>query len=129
VRSEDVTDGTSQTLVVGEKLLDGPDLGWASGTRASLRNTGTGPAGMLPGGRGAGGKPTVLNSGGGTGKDTPEEQTDPKFVGDFSSRHPGGKNFLFGDGSVRFIKSSISISVYQHLANRSDGEVIDADQY
>ena len=40
VRYEDVTDGTSMTIFVGEKLNDGLDLGWASGTRASLRNTG-----------------------------------------------------------------------------------------
>ena len=42
VRYEDVTDGTSQTLFVGEKLDDGLDLGWASGTASSLRNTGSG---------------------------------------------------------------------------------------
>ena len=53
----------------------------------------------------------------------------PEFVGGFGSRHPGGSNFLFGDGSVRFIKSSVSAKVYQHLANRADGEVIDADQF
>ena len=40
VRYEDITDGSSNTLFVGEKLNDGLDLGWASGTRASLRNTG-----------------------------------------------------------------------------------------
>jgi prepilin-type N-terminal cleavage/methylation domain-containing protein/prepilin-type processing-associated H-X9-DG protein len=128
VRYEDVTDGTSQTLFVGEKQLDNTELGWASGTRASLRNTGTGPGGWL-GNRGAGGRPTVPGSAGGTGEDAKEEGPDPKFVGDFTSRHPGGKNFLFGDGSVRFIKSSIAIAVYQRLANRADGEVIDADQY
>jgi prepilin-type processing-associated H-X9-DG protein len=120
-----VTDGTSQTLFVGEKLLDGLDLGWASGTRASLRNTGTGPVAGLPGSRpAASSAPT-----GGTGADAQGGAADPRFVGDFSSRHPGGKNFLFGDGSVRFIKASVNISVYQHLANRADGEVIDSDQY
>ena len=29
----------------------------------------------------------------------------------------------------RFLKSSVSPSVYRHLANRADGEVIDSDQY
>ena len=43
VRYQDVLDGTSQTLFVGEKLTLSGDLGWLSGTRATLRNTGTPP--------------------------------------------------------------------------------------
>ena len=62
---EDVTDGTSQTLFVGEKLLIAPELGWASGSRASLRN------GSLPAVAGAAGLGTV----GGTG--SPEPAGDP----------------------------------------------------
>jgi len=38
---EDVSDGSSQTLYVGEKHVLLGDLGWMSGTRATLRNTGT----------------------------------------------------------------------------------------
>ena len=38
---DDVTDGSSQTLYIGEKLTVSGDLGWMSGTRATLRNTGT----------------------------------------------------------------------------------------
>ena len=41
VSAEDVRDGLSHTLFFGEKLADAKDLGWMSGTRATLRNTGT----------------------------------------------------------------------------------------
>src|SRR5262245_40764145 len=48
---------------------------------------------------------------------------------DAASRHAGGTNFLFGDGSVRFLKSSIDLRVYQSLSSRAGGEVISADGY
>ncbi len=41
VRFDDVVDGVSHTLFVGEKLIDASELGWASGTRSSLRNLGS----------------------------------------------------------------------------------------
>ena len=53
----------------------------------------------------------------------------PTFVGGYSSRHPGGANFAFGDGSVRFLKNSISPGVLKLLANRADGEIISADKF
>jgi hypothetical protein len=41
---DDITDGAAHTLFVGEKrFFDNIDLGWMSGTRATLRNTGTPP--------------------------------------------------------------------------------------
>jgi prepilin-type N-terminal cleavage/methylation domain-containing protein len=44
VSFDDVSDGPSHTLFVGEKrFYNEPDLGWMSGTRATLRNTGTLP--------------------------------------------------------------------------------------
>jgi prepilin-type N-terminal cleavage/methylation domain-containing protein/prepilin-type processing-associated H-X9-DG protein len=46
-----------------------------------------------------------------------------------NSRHPGGVNVMFCDGSVKFIKSSISISTWWALGSRAGGEVISADQY
>jgi prepilin-type N-terminal cleavage/methylation domain-containing protein/prepilin-type processing-associated H-X9-DG protein len=40
----DVTDGSAATLFLGEKLIEQGDLGWMSGTNATLRNTGVPPA-------------------------------------------------------------------------------------
>jgi prepilin-type N-terminal cleavage/methylation domain-containing protein len=41
VQYDDITDGSSHTIFIGEKLPDAWDLHWLSGTRATLRNTGT----------------------------------------------------------------------------------------
>ena len=40
-RYEDITDGTSSTIFVSEKAVSANELGWMSGTRSTLRNTGT----------------------------------------------------------------------------------------
>lgn len=47
----------------------------------------------------------------------------------FRSQHPGGANFAMGDGSVRFLKSTINQTVYWALGSRNGGEVISADAY
>ncbi|APW61706.1 DUF1559 domain-containing protein [Paludisphaera borealis] len=46
-----------------------------------------------------------------------------------NSNHPGGANFAFADGSVKFLKSSISMQTYWALGSRNGGEVISSDQY
>ena len=45
------------------------------------------------------------------------------------SNHPGGCNFLFADGSVKFLKSTINQLTYLQLGTRANGEVISADAY
>jgi prepilin-type N-terminal cleavage/methylation domain-containing protein/prepilin-type processing-associated H-X9-DG protein len=45
------------------------------------------------------------------------------------SKHPGGVNALFCDGSVRFLKNSINVPTFQALSTRGLGEVISADAY
>lgn len=40
----------------------------------------------------------------------------------FKSNHSGGANFLFGDGSVHFLKQSIDMRTYQLLGCRDDGQ-------
>ncbi len=48
---------------------------------------------------------------------------------DPNSRHPGGVNILFADGSVRFIKDSISPQTWWALGSRNGGETVSSDSY
>jgi prepilin-type processing-associated H-X9-DG protein len=42
----------------------------------------------------------------------------------FKSRHPGGANMMFSDGSSTFLREDIDYTTYQMLGARADGEVI-----
>ena len=41
-----------------------------------------------------------------------------------SSRHPGGVNVAFGDGSVRFLKQSVNLATWRAIGTRNTGEVV-----
>ena len=171
LRYEDIADGTSQTLFIGEKIIEAGDLGWMSGTRATLRNTGTpinqvftpGPGGrasyspgsgeVLPGmppesegDMGLGGNSLYEGgeavAGQGAQKaaesagESPQAAQGPApagaaalAVGGFSSHHPGGAQFAFGDGSVQFLNESIAPKVYSQLGHRADGQLLDGADY
>ncbi len=45
------------------------------------------------------------------------------------SFHPGGINCLFGDGSVHFVKNSISVVTLRGLVTAAGGEVLSSDSY
>jgi prepilin-type processing-associated H-X9-DG protein len=45
------------------------------------------------------------------------------------SNHPGGVNVGFLDGSVKFIKDSVSLTTWGALATKAGGEIISADQF
>ena len=48
---------------------------------------------------------------------------------DFWSLHPGGCEFLFCDGSVRFLKSSTAMPIVWSIGSRDQGEVVSSDAY
>jgi len=135
IRVVDVTDGLSQTLFVGEVPWRS-SVGWVSGTRATLRNTGhpingVTVAAVALAGAGSPRLPETLTSQELDQKiDSGELKMTPTFVGGFGSSHAGqGANFALGDGSVRFLKQSIDPTVYQRLGHRSDGELIDGESF
>jgi prepilin-type N-terminal cleavage/methylation domain-containing protein/prepilin-type processing-associated H-X9-DG protein len=47
----------------------------------------------------------------------------------FKSYHPGGVNFAMSDGSVRFLKQSINPRTFNALGTRAKGEIVSSDAY
>jgi prepilin-type N-terminal cleavage/methylation domain-containing protein/prepilin-type processing-associated H-X9-DG protein len=65
---------------------------------------------------------------------TPPTETSLYEVGPLSSapptsRHPGGVNEAFADGSVHFMKNTVNLQTWWALGTRNGGEVIDASSY
>jgi len=108
VRYSDIPDGSSNTILIGEKLAFSDDLGWMSGTRSTLRNTGDFAI------------PNPKRRGSATsGIEIPTDQN-----GGFGSHHYSGANFGFADGSIRFLSRSIDRNLFQNLGNRHDGAML-----
>lgn len=140
VTREDVPDGAGYTIFVGEKCtFPAIDLGWLSGTPATLRNAGS-PLNQdlydRPGGTGPAPWLTVAPAVEETAPADGEEDqlpnsrlggnpSQPLRVGGFGSYHLTGANFAYGDGSVQFISENVSEELLAQLANRHDGSMVD----
>lgn len=107
IRFADVSDGTSNTLMIGEcqAYIDRVSNTAFYGTWG----------GVLPEVPGAASR--VL----GHSEHAPNASI---HADDFSSKHEGGVQFILADGHARFISDSIDLSVYQGLSTRSSGESI-----
>jgi prepilin-type N-terminal cleavage/methylation domain-containing protein len=113
IRNRDIRDGVSNTFFVGEYIGSPDSLGWASGTRWSLRNGGGGITAPVGPGPRIGARVTL----------PPEDTAGILAVGGFSSTHLGLAHFAAGDGSVRSVSSSINPGVFKNAINRADGEL------
>jgi prepilin-type N-terminal cleavage/methylation domain-containing protein/prepilin-type processing-associated H-X9-DG protein len=124
VALRDVTDGTSQTLFLGERSHRLGEATWVgSVTGAIMYPTDNDNIGRYATETSSGMVLGHVGEGAGPG--------DPRSdVNQFYSLHAGrGVNFLFGDGHVTFLKATMNYGAYLSLATRAGGEVVSADAY
>jgi prepilin-type N-terminal cleavage/methylation domain-containing protein/prepilin-type processing-associated H-X9-DG protein len=125
-----ITDGTSQTIAIGERSHN---LSYVTWTARSI-NGWLGKTSFIEGGTdqfNASPEECWTQVLGPAGlEDGPRTPNDPQaHVEDYWSRHPGGVNFLFADGSVKSLNSGINPLVFRALATRASGAVISAASY
>jgi prepilin-type processing-associated H-X9-DG protein/prepilin-type N-terminal cleavage/methylation domain-containing protein len=127
-RLVNIGDGTSNTVAIGEAKQQHTSVSygpyWGSGTHTAVQGYSGGvwnallpPDGFnvnFPWGRVVDGQ---------TGR-----KGELQYAWGFGSWHPGGANFLFCDGSVRFLPDGISFPLFQALNTANGGEPIDASR-
>jgi prepilin-type N-terminal cleavage/methylation domain-containing protein/prepilin-type processing-associated H-X9-DG protein len=107
-----ITDGSSNTLLVGETHgLDqygdgaGEEMNWMSGWAVATTVWGINTQGV--------------------GQLTKSGNIWNTFQGlSFRSRHPGGAQFVYCDGSVHFLQESIDLRLFSYLGARNDGQSV-----
>jgi prepilin-type N-terminal cleavage/methylation domain-containing protein/prepilin-type processing-associated H-X9-DG protein len=116
-----ITDGTAQTIAAGERAYALGVAAWVGSVTGTslfpLTDDGIGyprvenAPGMMLG-----------HAGGNLGPGAPNSE-----VNQFYSRHSGGVNFLFADGHVSFLKTTLNPNTFRALATRVGAEVISGD--
>lgn len=110
-----ITDGTSNTIMIGEALprVNQDHLGtnrWWEYNSGQSHYTTIIPINYI--------MPEKMGTSGGCDTAT----NNWNITWGFSSRHSGGANFVFADGSVHFLAQSINHMTYNQLGCRNDGQ-------
>lgn len=105
-----ITDGTSNTLLVGEKRLNRTYIGQYQGDDNE--------------GYTSGWDHDVIRS---TNREPRPDFNRPSGDGElrFGASHPGGFMVAVADGSVRFIPYTIPLNMFQRFGNRADGQPVE----
>ncbi len=129
IRIAEITDGASNTLLVGEGSPNqNAYLTWSS-AEASF-STSTIPINWV-----TSLKDNQVDSDGTKcsimvyGLNAPHCYYNIAYIAGYKSYHPGGANFAIADGSVKFIKQSVSTRVFTALSTRAGGEILSASDF
>lgn len=135
IRFRDISDGTSNTICVGERKarhtfnqvsqpVDAhttwyaaiPNVIRSAGMSGMMASMTEGPASLI---LGHVGQPSMMGMM--QMHNTPNQTN---HIVHFSSQHVGGVQFLLADGSVHFVSENIDFDTFRRLGERSDGEVV-----
>ncbi len=124
IRPVQILDGLSNTFFIAEARLQPQsksELGWMSGTSATLRNPVIWMNQATPD---ASPNYQWHKAPDPVGNATSQKATQPDFVGGFSSSHTGGLHVMVGDGSVRFVSLNMNAIMLRNACHRGDGQLL-----
>jgi prepilin-type N-terminal cleavage/methylation domain-containing protein/prepilin-type processing-associated H-X9-DG protein len=125
IRLADITDGTGTTLLIGDRAWGYAMAPWAGCVSRGVVRSGpwnrwrSSPEAAYPAPNFACIQTNTIN----------DFQDPDGSLDDFVSGHPGGVNFLFADGGVRFVRQDIPPALLAALGTRAGGEVADPAEY
>jgi prepilin-type processing-associated H-X9-DG protein len=133
IRMADITDGTSKTIMVGERAWSNSKGIWAGAVNKGVIERG--PLNPCPN-IGAANYPAAVLVQAHAHLNSATTDADGG-LDDFGSKHAEGANFVFADGSVHFLESvpgdnpdgsyTAECLIFQALGSRAHGEMIPSD--